>query len=162
MNTIKKRIVDDLFLLKQRCADRTGDLSAEAGLAPREMTAIESLSSGERVSGSELSRRMGLSPSRGSRIVERLIRKGFLVRETDPHDRRAVLLSLSGRGSEQKWKIDALKDDCERLLRAKIDGAGLSVVSEGMEILLAALDWDEKEEEEMKKFRAEHAEHAEG
>jgi DNA-binding MarR family transcriptional regulator len=135
MNT-EKRIVDSIFLLKRRCMFKIEDLSAEAGLVPREMAAIESLEPGERVSGNELSRRMELSPSRGSRIIERLIRKGYLVRETDPGDRRAVLISLSERGGEQKRKIDSLKDDCERLLRSKLEGEQLDRVREGMEILL--------------------------
>ncbi len=135
----EKRIVDDIFLLKRRCMFKIEDLSAEAGLVPREMAAIESLTPGERVSGNELSRRMELSPSRGSRIIERLIRKGFLERETDPHDRRAVLISLSERGGEQKRKIDALKDDCERLLLSKLEGDQLDRVREGMGILLRVM-----------------------
>lgn len=133
------RIVDDIFLLKRRCAFKIEDLSAEAGLSPREMAGLESLENGERVSGNELSRRMDLSPSRGSRIIEGLIRKGFLLRETDPDDRRAVLLSLSAIGLEQKRRVDELKDDCERLLRSRMDDDQLSRVREGMRILLRAL-----------------------
>ena len=132
----EKRIVDDIFLLKRRCMFKIEDLSAEAGLAPREMAAVESLAPGERVSGNELSRRIELSPSRGSRIIERLIRKGFLERETDPSDRRAILISLSPKGRDQKIQIDALKDDCERLLLSKLEGDQLQRVREGMEILL--------------------------
>ncbi len=135
----EKRLVDAVFLLKRRCMMKTEELSAESGLAPREMAAIESLAHGERVSGNELSRRMEISASRGSRIIERLIRKGFLVRETDPLDRRATLLSLSAKGVERKEEIDALKDECERLLRSKIDGARLDEVRESLEILLNAL-----------------------
>ena len=135
MNT-KKRIMDDIFFLKRRCMFKIDDLSAEAGLAPREITAVEALAPGERVSGNELSRRIELSPSRGSRIIERLIRKGFLERETDPNDRRAVLISLSPRGREQQIQIDALKDDCERLLLSKLEGDQLRRVREGLEILL--------------------------
>ncbi len=134
-----KRIVDDIFLLKRRCAFRIEDLCAEADISPREMAALESLQSGERVSGNELSRRMDLSPSRGSRIIDRLIRKGFLLRETDPNDRRAVLLSLSSRGLEQKGRVEALKDECERLLRSRIDETQLEQVREGMRILLKAI-----------------------
>lgn len=137
---MEKRLVDDIFLLKQRCTFKIEDLSAEAGLSPREMTAIESMTPGERVSGNELSRRMELSPSRGSRIIEQLIRNGCLERETDPHDRRAVLISLSERGGEQKRKIDALKDDCERLLLSRLEGDQLDRVREGMGILLRVME----------------------
>ncbi|MHB9028694.1 MAG: MarR family winged helix-turn-helix transcriptional regulator [Candidatus Latescibacterota bacterium] len=133
------RIVDDIFLLKQRCMYKIEDLCTETGLVPREMAAIESLEPGERVSGNEISRRMELSPSRGSRVVERLIRKDYLVRESDPHDRRVVLLFLSERGVEQKRKIDMLKDDCEHLLRSQIPEEQITVVRQGMEILLKAL-----------------------
>lgn len=135
----EKRIVDNIFLLKRRCMFKIEDLSAEAGLVPRELAGIEALFPGERVSGNELSRRMELSPSRGSRIIERLIRKGYLVRETDPHDRRAVLISLSGMGAEQKLKIDALKDDCERLLLSKLEGEQLDRVRDGLEILIRVM-----------------------
>jgi DNA-binding MarR family transcriptional regulator len=133
------RIVDDIFLLKRRCMFKIEDLCSETGLAPREMAAIESLEPEERVSGNEISRRMELSPSRGSRVVEHLIRKGYLVRESDPNDRRAVLLYLSERGVEQKRKIDTLKDDCEKLLRSQIPDEQIQVVRRGMEILLKSL-----------------------
>jgi DNA-binding MarR family transcriptional regulator len=115
------------------------DLCSETGLAPREMAAIESLEPGERVSGNEIARRMELSPSRGSRVVEHLIRKEYLVRESDPHDRRAVLLFLSERGAEQKRKIDSLKNECEKLLRSQIPEEQINIVRQSMQMLLNAL-----------------------
>ncbi|MFA6471727.1 MAG: MarR family winged helix-turn-helix transcriptional regulator [Candidatus Latescibacterota bacterium] len=130
--------MDDIFLLKRRCMFKIEDLCAETGLVPREMAAIESLDAGERVSANELSRRMELSPSRGSRVVEHLIQKCYLVRETDPHDRRAVLLYLSEQGVEQKRRIDMLKDDCEKLLRSQITEKEIDVVRQSMQILKKA------------------------
>jgi len=132
------KIVDRLFILKQRCSLKIDELSAETGLTPREMRALESLSIGETVSGNEISRRMELSPSRGSRIVESLIRKGCLLRETNPFDRRAIHLSLSEHGAGQKRKIETLKNDCEKLLRSHISGDQIDRVCESLEILMKA------------------------
>ena len=60
----------------------------------------------------EIARRMGVSPSSASAMVERLVEKGLLIRETDPDDRRRVLVRISPN------TLRELKDIQARLFRS--------------------------------------------
>ena len=47
---------------------------------------------------SEVSERFEITPAAASQLVEKLVQNGFVVREEDPHDRRAKLLNLTDKG----------------------------------------------------------------
>jgi len=49
---------------------------------------------------SEISERFQVTPAAASQLVDKLVQAGFIVREEDPHDRRAKLLNLSDKGSD--------------------------------------------------------------
>ena len=49
---------------------------------------------------SEISERFEVTPAAASQLVDKLVQAGFIVREEDPHDRRAKLLNLSDKGSD--------------------------------------------------------------
>ncbi len=56
-----------------------------------------------------LAGKLGVTPAAASEMVDTLVRKGALLRNSDPADRRAVLLSV---GDELLQRFD----DCERKL----------------------------------------------
>jgi len=49
---------------------------------------------------SEVSERFEITPAAASQLVDKLVQSGFIVREEDPHDRRAKLLNLTDKGRE--------------------------------------------------------------
>ena len=49
---------------------------------------------------SEVSERFEITPAAASQLVEKLVQNGFVVREEDPHDRRAKLLNLTDKGRD--------------------------------------------------------------
>jgi len=49
---------------------------------------------------SEISERFEVTPAAASQLVDKLVHSGFIVREEDPHDRRAKLLNLTGKGRD--------------------------------------------------------------
>jgi MarR family transcriptional regulator, organic hydroperoxide resistance regulator len=61
----------------------------------------------------------GNSPSR---IVDRLVGAGLVQRDTDPADRRHVLLSLTPEGKEVAKRVAAVEDDLETFLDELIAG----------------------------------------
>lgn len=68
---------------------------ARSGLTVPQMNALEELTREDGLSLKELSRRMALSHSTVSGIVDRLERRGSVVRTPDPKDRRYSRISLS-------------------------------------------------------------------
>jgi len=49
---------------------------------------------------SELSERFDITNAATSQLVDKLVQSGLVQREEDPHDRRAKLLNLTGKGKE--------------------------------------------------------------
>lgn len=71
-------------------------LSQSLGITRSEMEA--SLVISEHASGpGDLALRLGITPSAGSQVAERLIARGLASKEVDPHDRRRAVIALSPR-----------------------------------------------------------------
>src|SRR5512135_51845 len=49
---------------------------------------------------SGISERFEITPAAASQMVDKLVQGGYLMREEDPHDRRAKLLNLTDKGRE--------------------------------------------------------------
>jgi DNA-binding MarR family transcriptional regulator len=88
------RVIDYIFLLKRKCTIEEEGIGEKVGLSTSEMHCIEAIHPKEQVSGMVLAGRMGLSPSRGSRIIESLMEKGLLNKEIDSSDRRYSVIYL--------------------------------------------------------------------
>lgn len=49
---------------------------------------------------SEISERFEVTPAAASQLVDKLVQSGLIIREEDPHDRRAKLLNLTNKGRD--------------------------------------------------------------
>ncbi len=78
---------------------------------------------------------MGLSPSRGSRIIDGLVRKEYLLRTTNPEDRRSFVLSLSSKGIKIKKQIEQERNNCEYRLRKNLSAREVKLIKEGLELI---------------------------
>ncbi len=79
---------------------------------------------------------MQVSPSRVSRIVDKLVNNGYLIRNTSTHDRRAISLILTDKGKLAKNKIEIKKNQCEKHITDCFSIDKLSELKENMEQLL--------------------------
>jgi DNA-binding MarR family transcriptional regulator len=59
---------------------------------------------------------MGLSASRISRVIEKLVVDGYLDRNVDKTDRRAITLCLTEDGKKIRAEIDKSRQECEARL----------------------------------------------
>ena len=78
---------------------------------------------------------MGLSISRGSRIIDSLGRKGYLLRMENPEDRRSFVLSLSSKGTEIKKQIEQERNNCEYRIRKNLSIREVKLIKEGLELI---------------------------
>jgi DNA-binding MarR family transcriptional regulator len=66
---------------------------------------------------------MGLSPSRGSRVLAGMVRRGFLKSVPIPDDRRSVTISLTPKGRKMRADLERKMNACgERLLSPLTNG----------------------------------------
>jgi DNA-binding MarR family transcriptional regulator len=61
------------------------------------------------LSSTEVSRHTSLGADKISRTVDQLVQLGFVVRRTDPSDRRRVVLSLSAKGKRVNDEIERVR-----------------------------------------------------
>lgn len=107
-----------VYEMKKKCADIDYRLMEKLNLSQSELLFFSSLDQCTGISSPELAKNMGLSPSRISRVIESLVVDGYLDRNVDKTDRRAITLCLTESGKKIRSEIDKNRQECEaRLLR---------------------------------------------
>ena len=107
-----------VYEMKKKCAAIDLQLMESLHLSQSELLFFSSLEQCTGISSPELAKNMGLSPSRISRVIEKLVVNGFLDRNIDKTDRRAITLCLTDEGKKIRGKIDKNRQECEtRLLK---------------------------------------------
>jgi len=132
-------IMDLVFDLKNKCMVSELEMMSDAGLSPAEYHGIAALAPEEKISGTEVSKKMNLSPSRASRVIDRMVQKGFLVREIDPSDRRKCTIYLNQKGITLKNQIDRLKKQCESRIRQQLSQPEVDSLAFSLEKLIHIL-----------------------
>ena len=136
---MEKRIIDYIFQLKKKCLIEEHLIGKEVGLLPSEIHCVEAISSGENISGHILSERMGLSPSRGSRVIDGLIDKGLLTRNVDPEDRRYCAISLTTKGKTVRSSVERAKKTCEQKITSRMDSKEIDLLKKGLKSIIEIL-----------------------
>lgn len=139
-----RRIIDSIIELKARCRFEE-EIGEQCRLAPREVTCLGLLSPGERLSAGALAARIGLSPSRASRIITGLREKGCIAEVFDEKDRRSVLISLSAAGAKIVREIERKKNECETRLLGGFSRQQLAAIQKGLTTLSLAFQGGEDE-----------------
>lgn len=117
---MQDRIIDLIISLKSKCLDKEESIRTEFGLSPAEYRGILAMTPSEPCNCNALSKTMGLSVSRGSRIIEKLIRNKYIQQETSKTDRRNIILKLAPRGVRVRKKIEEMLTDCENKIESKL------------------------------------------
>jgi len=94
------------FNLLARCQEKDARLAEEHRLLEAEFKCLRLFGVDENLSNKEIAKRMNLSESRLTRIMDGLVQKGYMKREIDKSDRRLMKLSLFRRGKMLSNKLN--------------------------------------------------------
>ena len=130
-----KKLVDLIIELKKGCMEDEKQIRTLCNISLAEYRGIMEIKMTERITCNVLSKKMGLSPSRGSRIIDGLVRKKYLTRTTNPEDRRSFVLSLSSKGVKIKDDIERERNNCEKRIRKKLSTEEFDLIKEGLELV---------------------------
>ena len=131
-------MIDKILEFKHMC-QLEGEIGRSCGLSPREIRCVTVTAQKGPLSSKELSRLIELSPSRGSRVIGRMVDKGLIQMIQSDQDRRSVKLSLSDKGQECFKQIEKDKAACEARLLASLTDEELKMVNESLNLLIKAL-----------------------
>lgn len=113
-NYMNKRIVELIFELKLVCQSKESYIRDELQLSPSEYRGLLSIKPGEIKSCLQLAELMGLSKSRGSRVIDKLIEHGYLKEAKRDKDKRVYNVTLTQKGQNAIKKINSIMNECER------------------------------------------------
>ena len=97
-NKTAERLANLTFSLLAGCQEKEAWLAEQHGLFQAEFKCLRLFGSDESLNNTQISKRMNLSPSRLTRIIDGLVKKGYMQREIDQTDRRNMRVFLSKRG----------------------------------------------------------------
>jgi len=132
---MEKSIVDLILQLKRGCMNDEEQIRTLCKVSLAEYKGIMVIRAGEKITCNIISKKMGLSPSRGSRIIDNLVKKGYLLRMVKPGDRRSFVISLSSQGVKLKNQIEQERKNCERRIRKKFSEREVELIKEGLELI---------------------------
>ncbi len=134
-----KRLFELILAIKYRCQGNEEQIQEELGLSQAEFNGLIVLDEDQEISGCAFAAGMGLSPSRGSRVLNKLVTHGYVKAKPSAEDRRAVLVSLTAKGRRTRRRISERMAACEERLRRRLDEEKLQKVTYALELLEAAL-----------------------
>lgn len=92
------QLADLTFKLLANCQEKESRLAEQYGLTQAEFRCMRLFGTDESTNNKHIAERMGLSPSRLTRIIDGLVEKGYMSREINEFDRRNMRVTLSKQG----------------------------------------------------------------
>lgn len=102
---------------------------ARHGLSVSEFDVLINIGARERVRHGELSSRVVLTRTALTRLVDRLVRRGWLVRLPDPLDQRATLIALTDEGRRVRAASGRTNRDIVRRTFAVLDPGQTAILN---------------------------------
>jgi len=94
------------FTLLSTCQQKENMLAEQYGLTQAEFRCLKMFEKKETVNNKTIAKRMNLSASRLTRIIDGLVAKGYTEREINPSDRRNMDVNLSKKGTQLVQKLN--------------------------------------------------------
>jgi DNA-binding MarR family transcriptional regulator len=134
------KIIEAIALLKNACLMNDAEIRKHLHLTPAEFNGLLSIDDSEIVSCQTLSQKMGLSVSRGSRVINKLIDKKYLKGKRLNDDKRCSQISLTKKGMEAKVEIYKTIDDCEKKITSILTKSQVSETKKCLNRLITLLE----------------------
>ncbi len=115
-------------------------LRIACNLSMAEYRGIMSQEIGQEMTCMEMSEAMGLSPSRSSRVIDNLVKRGYFIRRISTRDRRAVSVTLSEKGIEVKERIKINQKELEESLQKEFSDEVINTIKGSLKMLLEYFD----------------------
>lgn len=136
---MSRRFFELILSIKRKCQCNEEQIQEQLGLTSAQLHGLIALDAGTEIGGCEFARRMGLSVSRGSRVLSSLTNAGYIAARVRADDRRAIQVALTDKGRRMKGRIADRMTDCESRICDRLDHCDLRQVRTALERLEAVL-----------------------
>ena len=138
-NVTSGNLLGRLGRLRACCEAMDLEIRTQTDLSEAQCAFLTGMPADAEVTTGDLCNRIGVSPSRGGRVIEELVVRELLIRQTNPHDRRVSRVSLTPNGEALRSRLLTLMTTCESEVLAELDPAERSTVETGLSLLDAAI-----------------------
>jgi DNA-binding MarR family transcriptional regulator len=132
---VEKSLLDLIMELKNICMEDEEKIRTVCNISLAEYKGITQIDIEEKITCNLLSQKMDLSPSRGSRIIDGLVKRGYFLRTTNPGDRRSFVISLSPKGLKIRKKIKQERSNCEERISNKFSKKQVKIIKEALDLI---------------------------
>lgn len=136
---MEKQLFELIMMVKKKCLRTEERIRVELKLTPGEFHGLLVIEKGEKVPGLEFSERMDFSPSRGSRILNRLVTKQYMVLNPGRSDRRSIEASLTPKGVHMREIIFAKMSECEGRITSQLSREEVNDIKAALEKLASVM-----------------------
>jgi DNA-binding MarR family transcriptional regulator len=131
----KIQLFELILSIKRKCQTREDIIKNDLGLTQAEFNGLLVLKPDEQIQGFQFADRLGLSPSRGSRVLGKLSKRAFVRTESKPDDRRTMVISLTKKGIRAKQDIFERMKTCEDRICGQLQPSHLEQIRESLILL---------------------------
>lgn len=135
----KKKLFELILEVMRKCQITEHMIRSEYGLSLAQYHALISIQPGEHLTCHNFSKKMKLSPSRGSRVINRLRKDRFLTISNVVQDRRQREVYLTRKGVDIRRKIFNKMTACEERITREIRPGQLQKIRKALEILVSVM-----------------------
>ncbi len=111
-----KELADLIYQLRCKCVDKHESIREDIRLSPAEYRAINSINPGDVLSGAGFAEKIGLSPSRTSRVIDKMLKHKYLKVLQNSEDRRGISVMLDKKGCELKHNLNKELTSCNEII----------------------------------------------
>lgn len=72
-----------------------------------------------------------------SRLVNKLVQEGYIIRDIDPKDSRAVILRLSEKGVEKSRRVTLVEQELYTMISRKVPNGKLEIINQFLSEMLS-------------------------
>lgn len=137
--TNASKLAELTFNLLEDCHQKEMRMAVRYGLTASEFRCLRLLNVGEAINNKDLAKRLNLSPSRLTRILNGLVEKGYTSREIEVDDRRNMRVSLSPKGVRMVSNLNEAYVKIHEEILENIEISSHQNLITGMTELLSAL-----------------------
>jgi len=127
-----KQLFELILSVKRKCQAREDIIQNDLGISQAEFNGLIVLNDDDEIQGLHFAERMGLSPSRSSRVLNKLSTRGFVRAAYKPEDRRSVSITLTPDGNAMRKKIFSRMQECETRICTNLDECRIDEIKEAL------------------------------
>lgn len=124
--------MDIINSFKQKCLLNDCEAREGLGLNPAEYDFFNITHKIKVLEPSHIASLMDLSLSRLSRVIDNLVKGGYIKRTISEKDRRAINLSFTKKGKEMQTKVNSYKKACEEKIASALSPEEFSSLKDNL------------------------------